>query len=665
MPFHTSSVLRPQTRRRLAGWPFALLCVALAVSACTFDRSGLSNKSDCNENDDCPRGYVCHDGFCASELNRNGDVGDVGRVDGVVFDAEDGAADPTVTDETDRGPVDGGTDSSDDTGCPALNACGGCDTLDHEPGSACGGGECGTGTWECAAENVVECRSEDVTLNLCGGCEALDDSPGDECGDCGVYECADDGDSLECDDPGTNACDGCENLEHEPDADCGVCLDGDWACNDEGGIDCVDATPANACGGCGDLIAPPLAECGVCLDGTYQCNYDNTAVTCIDATPANTCGGCGVLAGAPTTDCGDCLDGTWTCNGDGSAVTCEDASAFNACGGCGGLVHQPETECGVCLDGLWTCNHDGSLVSCEDASDYNLCGGCGVLAGAPTTDCGICLDGTWTCNGDGSAVTCENPSELNACGGCGVLAHAPTTTCGDCSLGTWTCTALKDAVECLNDPGFNVCGGCEVLPGSPDEQCTCGGAGDATYYCSGTALLCGDSDNSAASATGLAGVNEEQTRDASGWLDSAADGDWYSISVSDVNWVFIEPELTVSTPTPAGISVQACVFYRWNGDRRIAGYYGCGNSDQCSYYDASAGTITTSNCRTVDGFDNNHDLYGCCETDLGHDVENKWRVFLNGVDGIGNQSGVTYAYVKATSNTDPEGCASYDLHFSF
>ena len=662
-------VLPPSIWKSLALLSLLTCC---ALTGCTFDRSGLVNKGGCVEDDHCPSGQVCENGRCILELDRGGDIGDAGTVDGVDFGNIDGSNDDTDDMRVDPGdsgldpddpPLDSadvGIDTGEDAGCPDPNTCGGCEPLGHEPGTECGTGECGTGEWACATEDVVECQSEDVPLNACGGCDELDDDPGDECGDCGVYICGDDGESLDCDDPGRNLCGGCDELEHDPEDLCGACLDGEWTCDGEGGLDCRDATPANACGGCGLLAAAPLSACGACLDGTHQCNPAGTAVSCVDATPANVCGGCGVIIDELGAVCGDCGGDTWQCTDDKTALECPTGIPFNACGTCAVLAHPVGTECGVCSDGEWTCNGDGSAVYCKDATPANSCGGCGTLEAEPLSDCGDC--GFWTCNIDNSAVECLNDPGYNLCGGCGELADDPDTACGLCDLGTWACTAGLDAVECEGEQGYDACGGCAMPRGAIGTACSCSGLGDATYYCSDTSLLCADTNSTPGGATWLDPVAESESRTKWGWIDSWADDDWYAVNATDVGGTWLQPTVTLTTVESEGIDFRVCVFFRYTNERRITPY-SCDSGDQCVWYDNDQGTIKSGNCSRQDGFARYQDLYGCCETDRSDD--GSWKARLEDVDGVFTADGTVYPYIEPTSNTRPEGCAQYKFVVSF
>lgn len=656
-----------------------ILVVGLVVflGACTFDRSGLSEKAECIDDSDCGAGEICRGTYCGSAVG-TGDL-DLGLetgffdVDGREWsgDSSDGdAQEDLVGDSSEDAITDQSLDVDDDTsedlvgdlsedgGCELTNSCGGCSELDAEPDAECGGEGCGTGTWACVGQETVECVSEDASLNACGGCDVLDGEIGDEC-DCGVLECSDDGESLECDDSGLNDCDGCGELDFPLDEECGVCGGGEATCDDEGNSTCEGANPTNGCGTCVDLGGAPTAGCGVCFDGTLACNDDGTALVCEGATPANACGGCGDLTNPPATACGDC-NGLWACNAEKTAVTCEGATSFNACEGCDELDHTPLTECGTCLSGTWTC--DGpNAVECIGAGQ-NACGGCGLLDGIPLDLCGDCSDGTWTCNDDLTQVTCEGASASNSCGGCGDLDHEPNTGCSICPGGLWTCTDAKDSVTCEGDPGYNLCGGCGSLPGDPNDVCSCEGAGEATYVCNGTEMVCVEPYNSKTDARWLEAATEEQSREATGYIDSNGEWDWFAVATSDVRGPSIEPTARITTAHPDHQDFQICVFYQpnWGGNYTA---HGCGGGDDCVRYDASSNAIVGDNCWWTDGFQNNADMHGCCESDS--DDEGRWTARMTSIDGLGNDHGWTYAAVRTTKIEAPNQCAPYNIRISF
>ena len=107
-----------------------------------------------------------------------------------------------------------------------------------ELGTACG--TCGEGLWQCGEKGAAVCVG-DESMNACGGCEELEAEPGDHCGKCdlGFFECADG--ALQCrGDGAVNGCGGCtpfvDAAPGDPcdgdDAD--SCFDDVLACDDTG-----------------------------------------------------------------------------------------------------------------------------------------------------------------------------------------------------------------------------------------------------------------------------------------------------------------------------------------------------------------------------------------------------------------------------------------------
>ena len=633
--------------------------LAIAWTGCSFDRSGLNLKVQCVSDGDCPREQRCVSNICGGSVE--GDRADAYEgIDDSGLTPDYGARGDAAAGDTGAGDASDATAGGED--CESRNRCGGCDELDNAPGTTCGTGACGRGVWVCASENAVECAASEGDVNLCGGCEPLDRGPGVECGDCGETRCETGAESVRCVDPGHNQCGGCQVLDHLEFDSCGTCDDGHYRCNDDGGLDCTNATQLNACGTCGALNGVPDAACGACGGGTWQCTADRLSVECVGSSAVNACGGCVALEATAGTACGACSDGVWTCaEGD---LVCAVASPDNACGGCGTLTAEPDTVCGECDLGTWTCNGDNTAVECTGDPGENLCGGCGTLAGTPTTECGDCTVGTWTCNGDGSAVTCAGDPGFNACGGCGVLGAPPETACGDCSDGLWTCNINKDAVECVGDPGVNACGGCETLDGVPTTSCTCGGAGQATYHCDGLdAVSCYDENSVAAWAPHIASINEEQSTSGTGTVDHIGDADWYVVHVEDKNGPRIQPTAWVTTSTP-GMTFEICVYYRYDESRNL-GNYDCADGDRCVWYDASSDNVVSGDCSSTGDFDGNADLYGCCDSVLGANIENAYHARINGgVDGSWDESGWAYTQVRPTGNL-VDGCANYSFSVGF
>jgi hypothetical protein len=269
----------------------------------------------------------------------------------------------------DAAPVDsGGVDTGSDAreaGC-SVNACGGCTTLGHAVGSACG---CG-GKYACNGTEAVTCQGAS-SMNACGGCSTLSDPPGGSCGPCG---------------------------------------DGQWACNGTEAVACQGASPMNACGGCSTLSNPPGGSCGTCGDGQWACNGTDST-TCNGASSRNVCGSCGDLdytlhqSCTPPAPNGGCC-GTWECAADKNDDWCKPNC--NACGGCGGISGGTAgTSCGSC-GGVWTCS-DGNTTVCKECAGNACCNNACCAAGyscVGTGNAGACVE---TCS-DG-VTACVSPQK--------------------------------------------------------------------------------------------------------------------------------------------------------------------------------------------------------------------------------------------------------------
>lgn len=132
-----------------------------------------------------------------------------------------------------------------------------------------------------ATDAATEVAPDTCVRNACGTCTALSAAPGAACGGCGKYECAADGESVVCKDPGTNACGGCGTLAAAPGTACGTCGTSSYACSaDKKTTACTKPDDRNLCGGCTTLANAPGGLCGVC--GTYTCSADMTTTTCVD-----------------------------------------------------------------------------------------------------------------------------------------------------------------------------------------------------------------------------------------------------------------------------------------------------------------------------------------------------------------------------------------------
>ncbi|MEE2644388.1 MAG: metallophosphoesterase [Myxococcota bacterium] len=119
------------------------------------------------------------------------------------------------------------------------NACGGCLSLEAEPGTPCG--VCGEGALSCSGPETLRCVG-DKALNECGGCASLEVEIGGPCGDCGLWTCQADPDALPlCEEQPRNSCGGCGPLVGAVGDACGAC--GQLSCDPSGALSCDDPGP--------------------------------------------------------------------------------------------------------------------------------------------------------------------------------------------------------------------------------------------------------------------------------------------------------------------------------------------------------------------------------------------------------------------------------------
>ena len=501
-PLNSEDEKMRSTRKRLKLFVamIALASTALVLfSACGED--DVAGNDDQKQNDPSENG----DNACGGEgtLTFDGATADPGDSCGPCEEGELECADE---------------ESLECVGAADANACGGCDTLDGEPGDECGD----DGVWECAGENAVQCNEDDLGENACGGEDELTyegspASPEDPCGPCddGALACESE-ESLTCEGASeTNECGGCQTLEEEPGESCGDDDEGIWRCDGDNALECDEEGPtANACGGLGDLDGEPGEPCqedGV--DGVWDCDGTED-VKCVEEPDPNDCGGNTPLPQEPGEPCAD-DGGTWECDGeedvycdcngddevfDGDECLLDDGT--NACGGDSTLPHEPGTDCAG-GDGSWGCYGENDVAcECDDPTEYydgvecveleepNDCGGETVLPEEPGTDCAD-GDGSWECDGEENVV-CECADgdeiylEIDGDGSC-ETACSSNAECGD---GYQCATTLGICVE----EESNACGGDTTLPEEPGTDCA---DGSGTWNCDGSedvACECDDPD---------------------------------------------------------------------------------------------------------------------------------------------------------------------------
>jgi hypothetical protein len=244
---------------------------------------------------------------------------------------------------------------------------------------------------------------------------------------------------------------------------------------------------------------------------------------------------------------------------------------------------------------------------------------------------------------------------VNACGGCAVLTDDPGDPCGTC--GVFACAGM-DSVTCSGDHPLNACGGCATLSGAPDTACTCGGAGQDRWACSGVDLLvCEDRNTLPSSATivpqSAPAAGGMMVSITDGVTDSATDVDWYRMSAIDSGDV--DPTLTLDSSVPS-ITYRACVFYDTTAALTLTPYNCTNDENTCVWYDASSNTIQNLSAvgdqdqciASPAGFDLATDLYGCCDDTAA--AGNVYSTHMFGFDDSGDISGHTYVYVEVLTN---------------
>lgn len=159
-----------------------------------------------------------------------------------------------------------------------VNGCGGCDAeVDDLLGLPCG--TCNMGEYICAGDEAVVCDDPEAGVNACGGCDVLEHERGEPCGECARYMCNDNG-SIECTQLGRNSCGGCIDEDLQPLAPCGLCNQGVERCGDDDMTFCDESgiqLPGEACEGgyltCVDdeMVCQPTPDGWVAISGGSYC----------------------------------------------------------------------------------------------------------------------------------------------------------------------------------------------------------------------------------------------------------------------------------------------------------------------------------------------------------------------------------------------------------
>ncbi len=325
-----------------------------------------------------------------------------------------------------------------------TNACGGCTSLDHQPGESCP--PCGQ--WACSGRESVMCTGG--RLNNCGACNAAD-VPNVNASCVGGNGC-----------PGTNGCpsDGgvVATCVFPAKSNCGVCgaanvpgvgdacaaggCAGTLSCAPNGTSTVCSGPNRNNCNACGQPTVPGVGErctpsAGSC--GVKQCNAAGTGTDCVTATADpdtdgvfDPCDNCPAVANSTQADgdgdgVGDACD-TCPTRANPTQIDTDHDGRGDACDNCAAVVNPTQVD----SDG------DGLGDACDPDADND-----GVLNAAdncPTVANANQLDG----DGDGKGDACDN---------CRAVAN-PTQTDGDgdgvgdvCD----TCPAVANAAQTDTD----------------------------------------------------------------------------------------------------------------------------------------------------------------------------------------------------------------------
>lgn len=287
-----------------------------------------------------------------------------------------------------------------------------------------------------SVDNDCDGEVDEGTTNACGGCSTLEAQPGAECGECAVWAC-DSGEAVSCVPPEPALGSECETDDG--------CL-GTLRCERDGSVQCRGPR-RNECGACGGPSLPQAGEACVadngCL-GVYSCSVFGDSLYC-DAPPPNNCGVCGRpdvpdIGGACQVAGNTCI-GQKVCNSDGTDFECA-VGQINACNACGPVLSgEPGDACGQpgpCA-GQLACSTTGDALICTNdvlGTDCTGANGCG---------------GYMVCNASGDGVECRAP-EKNACGACGAgpseqeLGQTCTTIAG--CPGVTECNDSGNDVRC-------------------------------------------------------------------------------------------------------------------------------------------------------------------------------------------------------------------------
>jgi hypothetical protein len=492
------------------------LCAILGLAGC-FTSPDVK-KIKCSSTSQCPTGYLCQNGKCATASGTGGS-----SQDAVAGNVPDVASD--VSSIETRGLDSSGMDTALGPDLPApgfdvgepdapLTSTGGAGGSPGRDGGSSTGGVGGSGG-AVGSGGVVGSGGSSTGVDATGDQrQAL--APGASCAgnsDCAAGTCLD---AICCDKPcsGCNACK--QTFTGKAD---GICAPVALGLNPHS--TCVDETKASQCG-----------NDGTC-DGAGACHKVGTSHVCTPAscasgsfTPASTCDGLGACTTVKATDCGalqcnttgclktctsqaDCDTTNYYCNTTTgqcatkntngtpafqpyeclSGVVADGVCCDKTCTGCNActnaLTGRAAGTTGQCLPvlaglaGHSMCTNSGATCGTDGKCDGN--GGCSSTP-ATGASCGdLCTVGATcqagVCKG-GSPKTCAAPAECHGAGTC-------NTSTGNCDYPITANASCGAQDQCLNGtstPGgkCNSAGTCVAGTGT---QCS-------PYACNSGATAC-------------------------------------------------------------------------------------------------------------------------------------------------------------------------------
>ncbi|MFT3711019.1 MAG: thrombospondin type 3 repeat-containing protein [Archangium sp.] len=456
-----------------------------------------------------------------------------------------------------------------------TNACGGCTSLDHQPGDPCE--PCGT--WSCTGREVVTCNGG--RINNCGACNApdvtgLNASCAGANGCAGTTVCPDAGTVASCLATTKNNCGVCGAAAVGGIGDActtGSCT-GMLSCNGAGTGSVCTGPGRNNCNACGLADVPNLgmrctltgAGCGI-----LGCNATGDASECVASQVdpdsdgvADPCDNCPMLVNAAQTDTdsdgfGDACDTCPMAMNPAQTDTDRDGRG-DACDNCPAVANPTQTDADS--DGLGdACDTDADNDGVPNATDN-----CVNVANANQLD----SDGDQKGDACDNCLTTQNASQADgdadgkgdACDNCATLAN-PAQTDGDgdgkgdvCD----NCVAVTNTAQTNDDgdPYGNACDNCPTIAAANQTDFDGDGKGD----------VC-DVLISELTAAGPGGADDEFLEIYNPSTQSVSLAGWvlHYRAAASASW-------NVTTILPAGASVPARGFYLVTSLTGAAGYTG-------------------------------------------------------------------------------------------